>query len=440
MFSRREVLKCFAATPVLGGRLGAQAAATLSYRTLGRTGRWVVPLGLGGQASIQWMPDGIDPVDIVVRALELGVNYLDTANAYGAGQANYGQAFARLGLRPDSPDYNAGLRDRLFIASKTKRRYALDRSSNEPTAIDDLRNSLTAMFGDGQGYIPEGAYLDSMQIHQLDTLDEVNAVYEWLDRRGERPADRIGALAGLLDYRDGTNYTGLNPGRRHWIRHIGIAGHAYSSVLMAALQRDTLNIIDTLLVALNANDRRYCAHQYNVAPLAVSRGVGVIAMKAFADGAMYGRPARWAESATDVRLAVGAPGGGALRYAIGDRAEAHRRRRGRAARHGDELLPGPRRPGASRRCESGTLRRSCAGALDHGHVGRRSDPFLSRVRGGPAGGLPALPPATDHRAAFGFGAVIGDRRRGGASGSECRAAVSCDGFAIIGGHESPNPA
>ena len=43
-------------------------------------------------------------------------------------------------------------------------------------------------------------------------------------------------------------------------------------------------------MALNANDRACSAHQNNVLPLAVSKGIGVIAMKIFADGAFYGKP------------------------------------------------------------------------------------------------------------------------------------------------------
>jgi aryl-alcohol dehydrogenase-like predicted oxidoreductase len=61
-------------------------------------------------------------------------------------------------------------------------------------------------------------------------------------------------------------------------------------------------------VALNANDRNYCSHQYNVIPVAVAKGMGVIAMKAFADGVFYGKAARFSNSAADVVLTVGRPG------------------------------------------------------------------------------------------------------------------------------------
>ncbi len=311
MLSRREVLSVLGALPAAGvlspGRLYAQAAKTFPRRLLGRTGRLVTPLGLGGQASLQWTKPGIDPADIIVRAVQLGVNYLDTANAYGPSQANYGEAFRRLHLTPSDPAYDRALRQSLYVATKTGRRLALDPASSGPTAVDELKRSLTLIFGDGKGQIPEGAYLDAIQIHNLTGFEQVNQVYEGLAERGTRRPERIGALAGLLDYRDGTNYTGLNPEHHHYVRHIGITGHLSSPVLMSALRRDTEDIIDTLLLALNANDRLCSSHQNNVLPLAISRGLGVIAMKVLADGAFYGKQPRFSRTPEDVILSVGKP-------------------------------------------------------------------------------------------------------------------------------------
>lgn len=310
MLSRRALVTALG-TAALAGHVQAQAPQFhLTHRTLGRTGRWVVPLGLGGQASLQWTGPGLDPAAIVVRAVELGVNYLDTANAYGPSQANYGQAFARLGVTPASAEYNPSLREHLFIATKTGQRLAIDRARpNAASAISELKRSLTVLFGDGNGWIPDGAYLDSIQIHNLTAQSQVDQIYEGLDEPFSlRNRERIGALAGLLDFRDGTNLTGLNPERRHWVRHIGITGHQSSPVLMNALQRDERQILDTLLVALNANDRKYSSHQHNVIPMARARGLGIIAMKAFADGVFYGKDARFSSRPADVILSVGRPG------------------------------------------------------------------------------------------------------------------------------------
>ena len=311
MLSRREILSALGALPAAGalgtGTLYAQAAQQLPRRLLGRTGRTVVPLGLGGQATLQWTKEGLDPADIIVRAVELGVNYLDTANVYGPSQVNYGEAFRRLHLVPGQPGYKADLRSGLYLATKTGRRFAQDPAASAPTAVEELRRSLTQIFGDGKGYIPEGAYLDAIQIHNLSTFEQVDQIYEGFAQRGSKMPDRIGALAALLDYRDGTNYTGLNPDGRQWIRHIGCTGHQSSPVLMRCLRRDTADAFDTVLVALNSNDRLCSSHQNNVLPLAVSRGLGVIAMKAFADGAYYGKQPRFSRTPEDVIFSVGKP-------------------------------------------------------------------------------------------------------------------------------------
>ncbi|HVN02974.1 MAG TPA: aldo/keto reductase [Bryobacteraceae bacterium] len=317
MLTRREILAALGAVPAAGvlssGRLYAQAAATFPRRLLGRTGRTVVPLGLGGQASLQWTGPGIDAPDIITRAVELGVNYLDSANLYGPSQANYGEAFRRLHLAPADPSYNRTLRESLYIATKTVQRYAVNPGSSTPTAVDDLKRSLTQMFGDGHGAIPEGAYLDAIQMHSLGSFQDVDQIYEGYGERGSKMPDRIGALAAMLDYRDGTNYTGLNPGHRRWVRHIGVTGHQSSPVLMSAIRRDYEQILDTVLVALNAHDRLCSSHQNNVLPLAVSRGMGVIAMKLFADGAFYGKEKRFSRMPADVIHTVGKDG--AVAYA-----------------------------------------------------------------------------------------------------------------------------
>ncbi len=309
MITRREILSVLGAVPAANvltpGALYAQAAARFPTRLLGRTGRQVVPLALGGQASLQWTKPDIDPADIIVRAVQLGVNYLDTANAYGPSQMNYGEAFRRLHLTPTDSAYDRSARQRLFVATKTVRRLALDPAGSGPTAVDDLKRSLTQVFGDGKGFIPEGAYLDSIQVHNLTTFDQVNQVYEGLADRASKRPERIGALAALLDFRDGTNYTGLNPEQKHWVRHIGLTGHQSSPVLMSAIRRDNQNIFDTLLVALNSNDKLCSSHQNNVLPLAVARGLGVIAMKVFADGAYYGKQPRFSRTPDDVILSVG---------------------------------------------------------------------------------------------------------------------------------------
>lgn len=293
----------------------AVACATPGTRTLGRTGFQVTTLGLGGQASLQWTPPGIDPVEIIVQAYQRGVNYFDTSNVYDNSQLNFGKAFRQLGLVPGHGNYDESKRRRVFVASKTMLRMAKGLMPAGPRveatqggrgsrAIDDLKRTLTQVFGDGSGAYPDDAYLDLFQIHNLTFQEEVDAIYMGLEKTDPQ-AYQIGALAALRDYRDGTNLTGLNPNEERRIRHIGITGHFSSPVLIDCMQRDEHQLIDALLVAVNANDRLYFNHQFNAIPVAAAKGIGVIAMKVFADGAMFGRKAEWTHLDPEVIQTVG---------------------------------------------------------------------------------------------------------------------------------------
>jgi aryl-alcohol dehydrogenase-like predicted oxidoreductase len=284
-------------------------------RVFGKLGFEVTTMGLGGQSSLQWTPEGVDPVKIILKAFDLGINYFDTSNLYGPSQTNFGKAFRIKNLIPGSASYDEDLRNSIFLTSKTHLRLAKgdgeiegvsNRTNGEQGShtIDDLHRSLSQMFGDGKGNYPEGAYLDMVLIHNLNTRAEVDALYEGLDNP-DPSAERIGALAALRDYRDGTNLTGLNPRNEKLIRHIGFSGHFDASVNMYMIQRDETNLLDAMLVAINANDKLMFNMQHNVIPVAAAKNMGVIAMKVFADGAMYTKPAGWSNNPEHVVHTVG---------------------------------------------------------------------------------------------------------------------------------------
>lgn len=305
------------------------APAPLMKRTFGRIGFQVTTLGLGGQASIQWTPDNVDPVAIIEKAYHLGVNYFDTSNVYGPSQVNYGKAFRKLGLVPGVPGYEPSRRKAIFLTSKTMLRFAkggedrpgVRNSTNGPTgskALDDVRRSLSQIFGDGNGGYPREAYLDMVLIHNLNKMEEVEALYEGYANTDPN-APVIGALAALRDVRDGTNRTGLNPGKEKLIRHIGFSGHNDAAVMMEMIQRDSEDLLDGMLVAINANDKLYMSMQYNVIPVAAAKNMGIIAMKVFADGAMYSKKAEWSNKVSHVVLEVGSndlPAGQLIGYSL----------------------------------------------------------------------------------------------------------------------------
>jgi len=313
-FVKTTALAAAAAAVIPSFASGCTKKAPLMKRTFGKTGFEVTTIGLGGQSSLQWTPDDVDPVKIILKAFDKGINYFDTSNLYGPSQVNYGKAFAKLNLVPGKPDYDEELRKSIFLTTKTHLRLAKgttdvpgvsSRTDGEPGShtIDDLHRSLSQMFGDGNGNYPEGAYLDMVLFHNLNTMAEVDAIYEGIDNP-DPDAERIGALVALRDYRDGTNLTGLNPKNEKLIRHIGFSGHYDASVNMYMIQRDRMNLLDAMLVAINANDKLMFNMQHNVIPLAMAKNMGIIGMKVFADGAMYTKPAEWSNKVEHVVRAV----------------------------------------------------------------------------------------------------------------------------------------
>ena len=72
----------------------------MNYRTLGRTGLRVseVAFGCGNVGGLLVRGTHQDQLDAVTRALELGINYFDTAPGYGDGRSetNLGHVLMRL--------------------------------------------------------------------------------------------------------------------------------------------------------------------------------------------------------------------------------------------------------------------------------------------------------------------------------------------------------
>lgn len=322
--SRRNFIKVSAATTAgmsmmpLGGCNVEKVPAPMK-RKFGKHDFMVTTLGLGGQASLQWTPEDVDPVPIILKAFDLGINYFDTSNLYADSQLNYNKAFQKLNLIPGKDSYNAELRKSIWLTSKTAMRWGnpgwperenvrnWSNGENVECAVDDVKRSLTQLFGDGNGWYPEGAYLDMVLVHTLHNEAEIDVLYEGLETPLD-PDGNFGALVALRDLRDGTNLTGMNPKNEKLIKHIGFSGHNNPPAMIDMIQRDEWGILDGMLVAINANDRLMFNMQHNVIPVAEAKGLGIIGMKAFADAAMYHKESRWSRNPEDVYRQVGEPG------------------------------------------------------------------------------------------------------------------------------------
>ena len=85
--------------------------AMLPRRRLGRTGLEVTALSMGGAGVGRDNVSDDEAIEAVHRAIELGMNYLDTAPLYGACESE-----RRIGLA-----LAGGWREKIYLATKTGR-------------------------------------------------------------------------------------------------------------------------------------------------------------------------------------------------------------------------------------------------------------------------------------------------------------------------------
>jgi len=208
--------------------------AAMPTRSLGKTGYKVGIFSLGGQAAIE--TPGMEEVSekIINRAIDLGVNYIDTAAAYGGGlsQENIGKVLKTR-------------RSEVFLASKTH-----DRTYDGSMKL--LEESLNKLQTD---------HLDTWQLHNLRTQEEV---------------DRIFADNGAIKALEKAKTEGI-------VRFLGITGHYEPVVLKNALDRYPF---DSILMAVNGADVHYLSFKNYLLPEALRKGIAIIGMKVATRGRM----------------------------------------------------------------------------------------------------------------------------------------------------------
>jgi aryl-alcohol dehydrogenase (NADP+) len=106
----------------------------MRYRNLGRTGIKVSPYGLGALmfATQVGNPDPEDSIRIIHRALDAGINLVDTADAYGDSEEVVGQALK-------------GRRDNVVLATKVSRPMGTDpnqKGASRRWILTAVENSL----------------------------------------------------------------------------------------------------------------------------------------------------------------------------------------------------------------------------------------------------------------------------------------------------------
>ena len=207
----------------------------LPTRRFGRTGEAVTMLAVGG-----WHIGDMTEVEAqktIETALEGGVRFFDTAEAYQNGGSE-----SRLG-KLLVPKY----RDDVFLMTKTRARDA-----NE--AWEHLEGSLSRLNTD---------QLDLWQVHSVQNPADV-------DERIEN---------GVFDVMLEAKETGKT-------RYIGFTGHSSPAAHQQVLEKS--DIFDACQLSMNLVDVSYESFIEKIVPTLVERNIGVIGMKALANGGFFG--------------------------------------------------------------------------------------------------------------------------------------------------------
>ena len=142
----------------------------MEYRSLGSSGLKVSEIGLGGN-NFGWYADEKTSIEVIHHALDLGVNYIDTADMYDRGTS---EEFIGKALK--------GKRSQAILASKFG--YPMGDGPNERGGsryymLNALENSLRRLMTD---------YIDLYQIHIPDPttpIEETLRAFEELIRSGK---------------------------------------------------------------------------------------------------------------------------------------------------------------------------------------------------------------------------------------------------------------
>ena len=204
-------------------------AGEVPVRTFGKTGARLTVIGLAS-GRFHLTGSDADAIALTRRAVDLGINYFDTAHSYWRGHSEeiYGKALPQF-------------RKEVFITTKSNKRTRRE-------AEDELHLSLKRLNTD---------YVDLWQVHEIGSKEEVEKVF---------------GPGGAIDAFEAAKQAGK-------CRFIGFTGHRDPDVHLEMLKR--YDKWDTILMPLHIADPLYLSFEKLVLPVAVERGMGIQGMKNF---------------------------------------------------------------------------------------------------------------------------------------------------------------
>lgn len=204
----------------------------LPTRVLGKTGFKATLLGLGGEHAFSLSNNDAVAEEIVHTALELGVNYFDTAEQYYPSEKYLGKALE-------------GRREQVFISTKID-------SRDPKEAAPLIERSLTLL---------RTNYLDNLSVHRVRSDDDVH---------------RLTQTGGLIELMQRLKSEGV-------VRNIGITGHHNPAALLEMMRRVEL---DTVLLPVNPADDHFLSFR-PVRQEAKRLNMGIVAMKVSGRGRLF---------------------------------------------------------------------------------------------------------------------------------------------------------
>ncbi len=202
----------------------------IAKRRLGKTGVDVTILGLGGEGILRTYGYEKEAYELINRAIDLGINYFESARAYAGSESYYGLALKER-------------REEIFLTSKS---HARDKQG----ALLHLRETLKNMKTD---------YLDLWQIH---------------DARDEEDVKEIFGAGGAIEAFVKAKEEGL-------VKFIGVTGHHDPAIIKRCIEKFDF---DTVLLPANPAEPHYKSFLDEVIPHANKKGMGVIGMKVYFRG------------------------------------------------------------------------------------------------------------------------------------------------------------
>ncbi len=199
-------------------------------RKLGKTGVDVSILGLGGEGVLRTIGRDMEAYALINRAIDLGINYCESARAYSGSESYYGRA---LGER----------RKDIFLTSKS---HARDKAG----ALAHLGETMKNMKTD---------HLDLWQVHDVRTEQDVVELF-----------GKGGAIEAFVEAK-----------KKGMTRFIGVTGHHNPSILRKCID---LFDFDTVLLPVNPGEPSYKSFLSGVIPAAFKKGMGIIGMKVYFRG------------------------------------------------------------------------------------------------------------------------------------------------------------